>query len=282
MILIYGFIPNKTIRLQYSTKNILHQRLNVEHFLFNEWLVGFTDGDGTFIITKGKNGSYQFTFKITQSVYNYRALYFIKKQLGYGSITKDGKNLIQYRIRDTKILKEVIIPIFDNYLLHTSKYYSYNLWKEALLNPEIRDLNKSKFKCMPKDYKSPNTNIPTKNWILGFVEAEGSFFFSKKDNMRIVHSFGITQKLDSHLLEQLRSIFGIVAKVRYNKNNFYILETSNSRNIEYLINYFNSNLKGIKSLEYKIWARSYNKHKGNYDKLLSISNQLNFIRNKHK
>lgn len=164
----------KIIRLQYYTNKILHQRLNIEHlplFKFNEWLIGFTDGDGTFSMTKGINGHYQFTLKLSQSIYNYRILYFIKKQIGYGSITKDGPNNLQYRIRDTKILKEIIIPIFESYPLHTSKYYSYNLWKEALLDPKKRDINKSKFKELPNNYISPNNNIPTKNWIIGFIEA---------------------------------------------------------------------------------------------------------------
>jgi hypothetical protein len=31
-------------------------------------------------------------------------------------------------------------------------------------------------------------------------------------------------------------------------------------------------MKGMKSLEYKIWARSYRKNKGNCEKLLNISN----------
>ena len=72
-------VLNKIIRLQLQ-KMKLHQRLNVENlFNFNEWLVGFTDGDGTFSYTKGKNNSYQFTFKIGQSKYNYRVLYFITR-----------------------------------------------------------------------------------------------------------------------------------------------------------------------------------------------------------
>lgn len=283
MILTYDlkFKSYNIIRQRYFSISL--QRLNVGPFLFNEWLVGFTDGDGTFSMTKDKKDNYQFTFKLTQSNYNYRILYYIKKQIGYGSITKDGPNYVQYIIRDTKILKSTIIPIFDNYQLHTSKHYYYTLWKEALLNSQIRDINKSKFNNLPINYKSPHSNIPTKNWIIGFIEAEGSFYFSKKDNLRIVHSFGISQKLDSHLLEQLRSVFGIVAKLKYNKkNNFYLLETSNNRNILYLIDYFHNYLKGIKSLEYRIWSRSYNKYKGNYQKLNTISQFLNYIRNKHK
>lgn len=268
----------KTIRQRYFSISL--QRLNVEP-LFNEWLVGFTDGDGTFSMTKDSNGHYQFTFKLTQSNYNYRILYYIKKELNCGSITKDGKNLIKYRIRDTKVLKEKIIPIFDEYLLHTSKYYFYNLWKESLLNPELRDINKSKF-ILPLNYKSPNNNIPSKSWIIGFIEAKGSFLLVRKENKRIVHSFGISQKVDYHILNELKSIFGIVSKIKLNKNGYYLLETTNSRNIEYLIKYFDSTFKGIKSLEYKIWKRSYIKHKGNYEKLLTIQNILRNIINKVK
>lgn len=291
-------------------KYMSHQRLNVGPLItcsipistnkdkkcragsFNEWLVGFTDGDGTFSMTKGKNGIYQFTFKITQSIYNYRVLYFIKKTLGFGSITKDGHNLVQYRIRDTKVLKEIILPIFDSYALHTSKHYSYSLWKEALLgNSEIRDFNKNLCKISgtrgifknPYDYKSPHNKIPTKSWIIGFVEAEGSFFLVRKDSTRVVHSFAITQKLDYHILNQLKDLFGIKAKIKENTvNSSFLLETTNSRNIEYLIDYFKNTLIGMKSVEYRIWARSYEKHKGNYKKLLIIQNQLRNMRNKHK
>lgn len=251
---------------------------------FNEWLVGFTDGDGTFSMTKGKNGSYQFTFKITQSVYNYRVLYFIKKTLGVGSITKDGKNLVQYRIRDTTVLKKVILPIFDSYVLHTTKHYSYILWKDSLLkNSVIRDLNKSLFKTIPYDYKSPNNSKPSKSWIIGFVEAEGSFFLVRKDSTRMVHSFAITQKLDYQILNQLKDLFNIKANIKKNTvNGSFLLETTNSRNIEYLIGYFKNTLIGMKSVEYRIWSRSYEKHKGNYNKLLIIQNQLRNMRNKHK
>lgn len=268
---------NKIIRLQLQ-KMKLHQRLNVENlFNFNEWLVGFTDGDGTFSYTKGKNNYYQFTFKIGQSMYNYRILYFIKKNLGYGSITKDGNNNLQFRIRDTKILKKIIIPIFDNYPLHTSKYYNYILWKKALLNNEYT-LNKE----IPKNYISPHNNIPTKNWIIGFIEAEGSFYLVKKDLTRIVHGFGISQKLDKHILLLLKSILRIKAQVKINKNGSFSLDTTNNRNIEYIIRYFNSTMKGMKYVEYRIWERSYNNHKGNYKKLLEIRNKIRIMKNKHK
>ena len=277
----------ETIRLCHNSvnnnliMNVTHQRLNVE-LLFNQWLVGFTDGDGTFSMTKSQNGSWQFTYKLTQSRYNGRILHYIKKNLGYGSITNDGLDLIQFRIRDTEVLKNVIVPIFDTYKLHTSKYYQYNLWKTALFNPDLRDEIKVLFKQKPEGFLSPNSAIPTRAWIIGFVEAEGSFFLVKKDASRIVHAFGITQKGELHLLEQLKSIFGIITKIKLGKNGAYLLETTNSRCIKFLVDYFSNTLKGMKSVEYRMWARSFIKDKGNFIALQKMQTQMRSLRNKHK
>ncbi len=206
------------------------QRLHVELNFF-EWFVGFTDGDGCFSFSK-QGTSFGFTFKLTQSVYNSRVLYFIKSQLLHGSITSDGPYLLQFRIRDQQVLKSVICPIFDLYLLHTSKYYSYSLFKQALsANParagratkwrgrrgrdtsEERYALKALLKSIQTDYVSPHNNIPSKSWIIGFIEAEGSFYIVKKGLNRYVHAFGITQKRDKHILEQLKLILGISANI---------------------------------------------------------------------
>lgn len=37
-------------------------------------------------------------------------------------------------------------------------------------------------------------------------------------------------------------------------------------------------MKGLKSVEYRIWARSYNKHKGEFFKLDLIRNQMRTLR----
>jgi hypothetical protein len=251
--------------------------------VFNEWFTGVSDGAGTFSMTKDLNGEYEFTFKIRQSRSNYYMLYYIKKQLGFGSITKDGLNYIQYRIRDTQILKNILVPFFENYPLHTSKYYSYTLFKESLCDPTKRHFYKSQLTKMPSDFKSPYDAIPTKNWIIGFTEVKGSFCLIKKDLKRIIYAFGITQKLDIHILEQLKKIFGIKAKVLRRKNAF-LLETTNGRNIKYLIDYYHGTLKGVKSLEYRIWARSFVKksHPLHYESQIRNANELQKKRGSNK
>ena len=86
-----------------------------------------------------------------------------------------------------------------------------------------------------------------------------------------VSCFGISQKTDSIVLEGIRRILHISTVVKFkSKHNYYILDTTNSRAIENIIEYFHNTMKGMKSVEYRIWARSYVKHKGDFDKLCKI------------
>ena len=116
-------------RLSYTNNiNITKQTLRKNKEIFYQWLVGFTDGDGTFSIAH-QNGKWSLAFKLSQHEYNMRLLYFIKRQLKVGNINKEtkasGSNMFNYRIRDRKTLAESIFPIFDKYPLLTSKYFYY-------------------------------------------------------------------------------------------------------------------------------------------------------------
>jgi hypothetical protein len=119
--------------------------------------------------------------------------------------------MLQYRIRDSKVLSQRVLPIFETYRLHTTKYYSYTIWKSALLdkiNREVLLLQRD----IPDNKSPPHKTAPTKHWIIGFVEAEDSFYIVKKDINRCVHAFAITQKKEVHILEQIRDIFHIKLK----------------------------------------------------------------------
>ena len=293
----YAWVGNK----YFST----HQRLNEEHlnkFWFEQWLVGITDGDGTFCIVR-QNNKWNLAFKIAQSRYNLRLLYYIKKNLGVGSVTKDNTKA-QFFIRDRQKLKNIIFPIFDKYPLLTSKMFNYNKFKQAYSILENLNLTKQekdkmlfilKEETIPKNYIScawDEVNIPLKSindiknvvskfWLVGFIEAEGSFYLVSKDTNRIVHGFGLTQKLDSIVLEAIGLILHIPTKVKYKSNyDYYILDTTNSRAVENIIKYFKDTMKGMKSVEYRMWVKSYSKHKGNYDKLSKTRDIIRKLRNR--
>jgi hypothetical protein len=91
-------------------------------------------------------------------------LYYIKKQLGVGSVTKDNTKG-QYFIRDRKKLETVIFPIFDKYPLLTSKFFNYLKFKQAFYILENANLTKDekdqklfalKDQPIPENYISPS------------------------------------------------------------------------------------------------------------------------------
>ena len=269
---------------------------------FEQWLVGVTDGDGTFCIVY-QNNKWNLAYKITASRYNLRILFFIKKQLGFGSVTKNNTKG-QFFITDRKVIEKIILPIFDKYPVLTSKQFNYFKFKQALyvLNDKhltFTEKNKKLFSLknmlIPENYistawnninlplKSVNSivNIMSKPWLVGFVEAKGSFYLVTKDSHRIVHGFGLTQKLDKIVLESIKLILHIPTIVKYKpKHNYYILDTTNSRTIKNIIDYFSNTMKGMKSVEYRIWARSFNKSNKDFKKLLKVRNIIRKLRTK--
>src|ERR1700754_1260158 len=106
-----NFITHQRLNVEHPsilTNNITKQAINQNKELFYQWLVGFTDGDGTFSIAY-QNGKWSLAFKLSQQEYNMRLLHFIKRQLGVGNINKETKTkMVSYRIRDRKILVKVI------------------------------------------------------------------------------------------------------------------------------------------------------------------------------
>ena len=272
---------------------------------FCDWLCGVTDGDGTFSfsLNKKKNKIWNCTFKIGQSTSNLRLLYFIKSNLGCGEINlKAGKNMAEFRIRKRDILINVIVPVFKKHHLYSTKNFFFQQLEKALkilensnltTDQKNEALEKLKLQVPPINYASPNwlDKNPSNDWIYGFTEADGSFFLTLKGTSekkcletnekikqpRMVHSFGITQKLNKEILEFIGSKLHIPTKIQITAKNFYKLETTNSRALEKIKDFFLNKLKGIQSLEYKIWARSFN-YKKNVDKLFKIQAQLRKLR----
>lgn len=315
------------IRLVNLKNKFYHQRLNVERpisnfsghgsmfninknslsenkDIFYQWLVGFTDGDGSFSIVR-QNNKWSLTFKIGQSTYNLRILHFIKKQLGVGSIyvEKDGKNG-HFRIRDLETLSKIIFPIFDKYPLLTTKYFNYIKFKKAhniLSNNLLTKIEKDKLIFELIKTITPLNNISyawsiinnkvsdfetaskvmSKLWLIGFTEAEGSFYLVNKSDNRLVHAFEITQKLDEIVLIAIKYLLHIRTNVQYFKAGYYSLVTTNSRAIENIIQYYKNTMKGMKSVEYRIWSRSYTNDKGNFIALNKIRKNVRIMRTKY-
>lgn len=170
--------------------------------------------------------------------------------------------MAEYRIRDIQQLKEVILPIFDEYTLLTSKEFHYLLFREALLiytDPSLcfeekdQKLRALQSRKLPIGYQSTawqsSDTILSKEWLVGFTEAEGSFYLVQKGHTRMEHVFEITQKLDKIVLLGIASILPMRV---YTKSTYYSCRTTNIKSVGQVIEYFRNTMKGMKSLEYRI------------------------------
>ena len=291
-----------SMRESKDNKNKLNNLNDSEKFKI--WLVGFTDGDGCFSVVKS-GATYRLQYSLSQSAYNLRILYYVKNNLGYGSVSKSSKQSWgNFIITDRKVLNKVIFPIFDKYPLLTSKYFNYLRFKKAydiLENKNLTTIEKNKEiekllnEKLPENYVSPAISLLTENsnyeliantisvyWLIGFVEAEGNFgIFSDRGKFNI--EFTLVQKLDKFLLLLIKRYLHISSNIKYNKtNNYNVLNTKNSRAIENIIEVFSGKFKGMKSLEFKLWCKANYYKKTNISKVRKIYNILLKVRGKNK
>nr|AYE93203.1 LAGLIDADG homing endonuclease [Termitomyces sp.] len=227
---------------------------------------------------------------------------------------KNVQTMAEFRVRDRQLLLQHIVPLFDQNRLLTSKYYNFELFKKALLVATDTALTKYQKHAMlaelknqvrPADYMSPAWSIVnnkvtspaeakkvmTKSWLVGFSEAGGSFYLYTKDANRIAHAFEITppalaltvkdgarEKLDKIVLDAAAQLLDIRVRV---KKTYFTAYADSLRDISNIIAFFQNTMKGMKSIEYRIWARSFNKMKTGTERfvyLTKVRDQLKSIR----
>ncbi len=244
--------------------------------------MGLTDSDyfGSFRIEKIK-GRFVLKYSIHQPFYNLRLLYHIKKTLGYGKVLKlEARQLACFTISDSKVLKEVIFPIFDKYPLLTNKYFFYLRFKEALCILESKSLTQEQKNdgiekllntSLPSDYVSPAiSHLSDKSsyetiksavsiyWLAGFIEGKGNLDVLSEQGVFNVE-FSIRIKRDEILLNLIKRLLHIPNKVIIEQKG-WLLKTRHSRAISNIINFFSSKackFKGMKSLEFKLWKKAF-------------------------
>lgn len=131
-------------------------------------------------------------------------LRYFKDKLGIGSV-RIYRNECIFNVTDIKGIS-LLIMIFDKYNLNTTKYLDYLDFKEAFNLYHNRNKNLKPFMIKDKlmEFKNKmNTNridferpansdiIISKDWLLGFIEGDGSFFL-RRDNIIPTFSIEIT------------------------------------------------------------------------------------------
>lgn len=257
----------------------------------NPWYItGLVDGEGSWVISITKNSKRSLGFHITLSfeigLHN-KDLNILKGLLSYfgvGGIYKHSGDMLRYKVSSVKDLLKVIIPHFDKYPLVTKKRADFELFKSALsiinkgplsladlqsvvdikaslnngLSPELQSLFPKTVPVKRPVYLLTDTYNPF--WVVGFTEAESSFFigFYKSKSCRLGTAvrlrFVLTQhSRDEKMLQGFIKFFGC-GTYTLRKNNLagdfivFKLEEINSKIIPFFLQY---PLLGSKALSFQ-------------------------------
>lgn len=124
--------------------------------LEKDWIVGFVDGDGCFSIGKDNTCS----FVVAQHEDSVSTLYALKTAFGCGTVNHTSGTMMEYRVKAKEQLKATIIPFFVQHPLQTKK---------------IHDFAKFYYAVTGDVYNLPPERPLTRDWIVGFTDAEGCF-----------------------------------------------------------------------------------------------------------
>ena len=198
---------------------------------FLEWFIGFTEGDGSFIVSKNK-----VYFDITQSLSDIQVLYYIKKELGFGkvlvpppylSLSKRGREVggepcpkawtspAPWLVREEEHRN---VGVF-----YVSSKENFSKLIHIFNGNFSTNYKKEQFKAWLNTYNEQyNMNIIFKNqlvkpsldssWISGFIDAEGCFYgrvksCSTSKLRKAPHlTFQVSQK-EFDIIKTLRDIF---------------------------------------------------------------------------
>lgn len=155
--------------------------------------------------------------------------------------------------------------------------YIHPVWSAFKNQPGNFKLKRGLFfkeKTSLKDIKK----VMSKSWIVGFTEAEGSFYITRSDKQRnkYRHVFEYTQKItDTIVLEAI----AIILKMNFKKKNtHYSIYTYKIESIENAIKYFGNTMKGRKSLEFADWCKSFRRRSRGSEYLAEMQQRLRNIR----
>jgi len=238
-----SFFKNFIIKLQqhYASCGI-SKNLPSDDFLF--WFIGFTEGDGSFVVNKRN----ELSFILIQGAANKILLERIHYTLGLGHIIKQSSRVYRLIIQKNQEI-ELIILLFNGNIVLPSRKKQFHLFLKAFLS-------KGKYyrKADLDIVYNNNKNLPSLDnlWLLGFVEAEGCFSISLLSNSLAFRTrFILTQKGDINLpvLSKCISLFSTGRIEGHSQKDNYSFIVSGLLNISNIYPYFDTNLNNFLGLK---------------------------------
>ena len=166
-----------------------------------EWITGFVDGDGSFVVQKQKEKYLRHRFIVSQDQRSRDVLYALKKEFQCGNVHRAGGTMYHFEIGNQEHLRDRVIPHFCKYPLQTKKRADFVKFADSLFHY---------LKLIGKETGNP-VSPPEKGyqlsngWFRGFVDAEGSFVCSLPRG-RVIPQFllGLSHQ-ESELLQECKN-----------------------------------------------------------------------------
>jgi group I intron endonuclease len=245
------------------------EALKVEEYLsipyqFIAFLAGFIDGDGYFPIIRTTKGFISIKLVITLSLEDLSTLEYIHSVLKLGKLTirRDIKNPTCSLIINRTDLQEIIFPLFIHHGIFFLTDRRRAQFDKAIfiLKNDIKLYDQiSNIKEIPLVFPLPLK--PTdylelvffKNWLVGFTNAEGSFFMKiNKDGC-----FQIKQRIHYELFEAIKLLFNTNRNIGIEKDKYAQFSVSSKKDIQKVIDFFSFSglhpLTGRRLIEYLRW-----------------------------
>jgi hypothetical protein len=111
---------------------------------FEQWIVGFVDGEGCFSISLVRNATcrlgwqVQHEFAVTQAAGSRAALEAIARYFGCGRVVEQSRSdshrqsLLRYSVKDRTSLSDRIVPFFEEHPLITAKAHDFERFAQVL------------------------------------------------------------------------------------------------------------------------------------------------------
>jgi hypothetical protein len=191
-------------------------------YSFIEWFRGFTDGEGSFIISKGSGNKFEFLFEISLHIDDVEVLNYIHNTLGIGKVyIKKDQAKATFLVR-TQSEISAIIEIFSKNPLNSSKHLNFLAFERAFslyinqgresrqeLKPVIESIKDEMNRNRTNFDMSTNHEVRiTPYWLLGLIEGDGSFSYNLSKNTFI---FIIGQKDNKALMDDIKDYLNNLA-----------------------------------------------------------------------
>jgi DNA-binding ferritin-like protein (Dps family) len=228
-------------------QNAQPDHIKITDVKFLQWFIGFSEGDGSFLISKN-----YCSFIINQK--EIALLYNIRTRLGFGKVTiyyQNGVKYGRYHVQSRKNCFRLAM-LFNGNLVLTKTNDRFTQWLKVL---EVTRIERRAVVEL------------TNGWLSGFINADGEFSARIRKNTRnkigrqFIQKFSLTQASEFQILKEILQLLESQSSVQIIANEnpnaiYYKIEIQSILSNKLLLKYLNQypNL-GAKMICIKVYSR---------------------------